>query len=166
MAAIPIQATSRPGYGGRDLGTSPLPSISSGHGEPLPRPFGPPSRGFHPSSESLSPAATSDPMAIHRGFEMNDAPPPLPPPRLVPIRGPVDPKIQNIESMRRPDEYPGIETDSLGHSFRRPDLSFRVDAPDDGYHSFESNRSAVCPVYFLPGLLPTSSPGRGDGVVG
>ncbi|KAL2270633.1 hypothetical protein VTJ83DRAFT_4 [Remersonia thermophila] len=142
MAAIPIQASSRGGYGGRDLNASPLPSISSGHGDPLPRPFGILSRGYH--ADNLSPSAASTPLPI-RNSDMNDVPPPLPPPRLVPIKGPVDPNVQNSERFRRPDDCSGIETDSLGHSFRRPELSFRVGAPDDGYHSFESTRLSSFP---------------------
>ncbi|KAL1835990.1 hypothetical protein VTJ49DRAFT_5738 [Mycothermus thermophilus] len=142
MAAVPIQAPSRAGPAGRDLNTSPLPSISSGRGEPLPRPFDAPGRGFH--ADNLSPSAASTPVAI-RGSEMNDVPPALPPPRLVPIKGPVDPKIQNIERFRRTDDYGSIETDSFGHSFRRPESWFRVGAPDDGYHSFESVRLSGFP---------------------
>lgn len=77
-------------------------------------------------------------MAI-RGTDYVDAPPPLPPPRLVPINGPVDPKLQFKESMRR-DDYGSPGADSFGHSFKRRDLSFRSDISDDGYHSFESFR--------------------------
>ena len=119
------------------MSTSPLPSISTGRGETLSRPFGPPSRGI-PFSNNLSPSAASNPMAI-RGVDYSDVPPPLPPPRLVPINGPVDPNLQFKESMRR-DDYGSPDTDSLGHSFRRRDLSFRSDVSDDGYHSLDSFR--------------------------
>ncbi|KAK3293790.1 uncharacterized protein B0H64DRAFT_417938 [Chaetomium fimeti] len=85
-------------------------------------------------------------MAI-RGTDYIDAPPPLPPPRLVPISGPVDPKLQFKESMRR-DEYGSPGADSFGHSFKRRDLSFRSDISDDGYHSFESFRSSGFPSPF------------------
>jgi hypothetical protein len=138
MAAIPIQAPSR-GYGGRDMSTSPgpLPSISTSRGETLSRPFGPPGRAV-PFADNLSPSAASNPMAI-RGTDYINAPPPLPPPRLVPISGPVDPNLQFKESMRR-DDYGSPGADSFGHSFKRRDLSFRSDISDDGYHSFESFR--------------------------
>lgn len=137
MVAMPIQAPSRGGYGGRDASASPgpLPPISTGHGETLPRPFGPPNRNI-PFSSNLSPSAASAPMKI-RGMEQDNVPPPLPPPRLVPIDGPVDPKLHLKESMRR-DGYGTPETDSLGHSFRRPDPSFKSDFSDDGYHSLDS----------------------------
>lgn len=78
-------------------------------------------------------------MAIRGVDMMSDVPPPLPPPRLVPINGPLDPKVQFKESMRR-DDYGGPDTDSFGHSFRRRDLPFRSDGSDDGYHSFDSFR--------------------------
>jgi hypothetical protein len=136
MAAIPIQASSR-GYGGRDASTSALPPISAGRGDELSRGFGPLSRAI-PFSDNLSPSAASNPMAI-RGVDHSDVPPPLPPPRLVPINGPVDPTLQFKESMRR-DEYGSPETDSFGHSFKRRDMSFRSDFSDDGYHSLESLR--------------------------
>ncbi|KAJ4288884.1 hypothetical protein N0V88_007217 [Collariella sp. IMI 366227] len=77
-------------------------------------------------------------MAI-RGADYNDVPPPLPPPRMVPINGPTDPNLQFKESMRR-DDYGSPESDSLGHSFKRRDMSFRSDFSDDGYHSFDSMR--------------------------
>ncbi|KAL2158718.1 hypothetical protein VTH06DRAFT_4200 [Thermothelomyces fergusii] len=143
MAAMPIQAPSRGGYGGRDASTSPgpLPPISTGHGETLPRPFGPPSRTI-PFPSNLSPSAASAPIQI-RGMERNDVPPPLPPPRLVPIDGPVDPNLYLKESMRR-HEYGSSETDSLGHSFRRPNLSFKSDISDDGYHSLDSLSTRSC----------------------
>jgi hypothetical protein len=76
-------------------------------------------------------------MAI-RGVDHSDVPPPLPPPRLVPINGPVDPCLQFKESRRR-DEYGSPDTDSFGHSFRRRDMC-RSDVSDDGYHSFDSFR--------------------------
>jgi hypothetical protein len=83
-------------------------------------------------------------MAI-RGMEPSDVPPPLPPPRLVPINGPVDPALHFKESMRR-DDYARPDADSFGHSFtRRRDPSFKSDFSDDGYHSFESFR-------FVPSL--------------
>ncbi|SPQ24160.1 d27f8188-e170-4d83-abac-0e64e167a48d [Thermothielavioides terrestris] len=77
-------------------------------------------------------------MAI-RGMDHDDVPPPLPPPRLVPINGPVDPMLHYKESMRR-DEYGSPDSDSFGHSFKRRDLSFRSDVSDDGYHSLDSIR--------------------------
>ncbi|KAL2148644.1 hypothetical protein VTH82DRAFT_2198 [Thermothelomyces myriococcoides] len=143
MVAMPIQAPSRGGYGGRDASASPgpLPPISTGHGETLPRPFGPPNRNI-PFSSNLSPSAASAPMKI-RGMEQDNVPPPLPPPRLVPIDGPVDPKLHLKESMRR-DGYGTPETDSLGHSFRRPDPSFKSDFSDDGYHSLDSLSTRSC----------------------
>ncbi len=150
MAAIPIQAPSR-GYGGRDMGAnSPLPSISTGRGEALSRPFGPLGRVV-PFDDDLSPSAASNPMAIRGGVDHSDVPPPLPPPRLVPINGPVDPSVQFKESMRR-DDYGSPDADSFGHSFmKRRDMSFRSDFSDDGYHSFDSFR-------FVP--LPPPSPPR------
>ncbi|KAL2131516.1 hypothetical protein VTI74DRAFT_4937 [Chaetomium olivicolor] len=143
MAAIPIQAPSR--YGPRDLSTSPLPSISTARDGTFSRPFGPPSRTI-PFSDNLSPSAAANPMAI-RGADHSDVPPPLPPPRLVPVNGPVDPTLQFKESMRR-DEYANPDSDSFGHSFKRRDLSFRGDFSDDGYHSFDSVRSAGIPTPF------------------
>ncbi|KAK4151728.1 hypothetical protein C8A00DRAFT_45129 [Chaetomidium leptoderma] len=87
-------------------------------------------------------------MAI-RGVDLNDAPPPLPPPRLVPISGPVDPNLHFRESMRREKYAAGSpDTDSLGHSFKRRDLSFRSDLSDDGYHSLDSVRSSGFPSPF------------------
>ncbi len=144
MAAIPIQAPSR-GYGGRDMGpASPLPSISTGRGEALSRPFGPLGRVVS-FSDDFSPSAASNPMVIRGGVDHSDVPPPLPPPRLVPINGPVDPSVQFKESMRR-DDYGSPDADSFGHSFtKRRDLSFRSDFSDDGYHSFDSFRFVPSP---------------------
>ncbi|KAK4139584.1 uncharacterized protein C8A04DRAFT_40594 [Dichotomopilus funicola] len=87
-------------------------------------------------------------MAI-RGVDQSNVPPPLPPPRLVPVNGPVDPKaqFQFRDSMRR-DEYGSSDADSFGHSFRRREPSFRSDISDDGYHSFDSIRSAGFPSPF------------------
>ncbi|KAH6855537.1 hypothetical protein B0I37DRAFT_58007 [Chaetomium sp. MPI-CAGE-AT-0009] len=161
MAAIPIQAPSR-GYGGRDMSTSPgpLPSISTGRGETLSRPFGPPGRAV-PFADNLSPSAASNPMAI-RGADYIDAPPPLPPPRLVPISGPVDPNLQFKESMRR-EEYGSTGADSFGHSFKRRDLAFRSDISDDGYHSFESFRSSGFPSPFGHHTMKSYRP-NGDSI--
>ena len=145
MAAIPIQAPSR-GYGGRDMGTaSPLPSISTSRGDGLSRPFGPPLGRVVPFSDNLSPSAASNPMVIRGGVDHSDVPPPLPPPRLVPINGPVDPSVQFRESMRR-DDFGSPDADSFGHSFmKRRDLPSRSDFSDDGYHSFDSFRFVVPP---------------------
>lgn len=89
-------------------------------------------------------------MAI-RGMDFSDVPPPLPPPRLVPINGPVDPSLQIKERMRR-DEHGSPDTDSLGLSFKRRDLSLRSDVSDDGYHSLESFRFVFVWVV-RPGLV-------------
>lgn len=142
MVAIPVQAPSR--YGPRESSTSPLPSISSACDEGLSRPFGPSSRAV-PFSDSLSPSAASNPMAI-RGAEQNDVPPPLPPPRIVPINGPVDPNLQFKESLRR-EEHGSPDRDSFGLSFRRHDfpLNWKTDFSDDGYHSFDSMRLVPAP---------------------
>lgn len=141
MAAIPIQTSSR--YGGRDLSTSPLPSISTGRDEPFSRPFGSLATRGIPFSDNLSPSAASNPMAI-RGVDLSDVPPPLPPPRLVPISGPVDPSLQIKENMRRREDYGSPESDSFGLSFTRRDMSsFRSDISDDGYHSLDSFRFVV-----------------------
>ncbi|KAL2190576.1 hypothetical protein L209DRAFT_677752 [Thermothelomyces heterothallicus CBS 203.75] len=92
----------------------------------------------------------------------DDVPPPLPPPRLVPIDGPLDPKLQWKESMRR-DNYGSPDTDSLGHSFRRPGLSFRSDVSDDGYHSLDSLRSCGLPSPFGHHTLQSYRP-NGDAI--
>ncbi|KAL2022183.1 hypothetical protein VTK56DRAFT_6012 [Thermocarpiscus australiensis] len=143
MTAIPIQAPSR--YRAMDSSTSPLPPISS-RNETLARPFASSNHAI-PLSDRLSPSAASNPMAI-RGAEVDDVPPPLPPPRLVPIDGPVDPTLQFKESMRR-DAYGSPDSDSFGLSFTRRDLrQFRSDSSDDGYHSFDSFRAPDLPSPF------------------
>lgn len=135
MAAIPIQAPSR--YGARDLNINSLPPVPIARGDGFSRPFSPLGRPI-PLSDNLSPSAASNPMAI-RGMDHTDVPPPLPPPRLVPVNGPVDPMLHYRESMRR-DDYGSPDSDSFGHSFKRRDLSFRSDVSDDGYHSLDSLR--------------------------
>jgi hypothetical protein len=78
-------------------------------------------------------------MAI-RGVDLQDVPPPLPPPRLVPINGPVDKSLQTKENMRGQEDYSSAYSDSLGMSFSRRDRTFKSDFPDEAYHSFESFR--------------------------
>lgn len=80
-----------------------------------------------------------------RGADQNDVPPPLPPPRLVPVDGPVDPTLQAKEKMRWEEEYGSRHSDSFGLSFTRRGLSFRSDVSDDGYHSLDSFRSVPRP---------------------
>lgn len=138
MAAIPIQAPSR--YGPRDFDNGPLPSMSRRE-EAFPRqPFGASNRhNPFPSRDILSPAAASIPMPI-RGSDNYEAPPPLPPPRLVPIAGPIDPAVQRKEYMQRHDEYSSSEaSDSFGLDFKRRDISFKSNFPDEGYQSMESS---------------------------
>lgn len=135
MAAIP---SSESRYGGRAGSPGPpLPPISVMSDEhPGTRPF--PSLNRPSCSESLSPSASSIPMAI-RGAVQHEVPPPLPPPRYVPPDCPVCPSLQGKERMRR-EEYGASDTDSFGLSFRRPDFSLRNEPPDDGYHSLDSTR--------------------------
>lgn len=137
MAAIPIQAPSR--HGPRDtMNSGPLPSLSGRDGGFPPGPFAPMSHRI-PFNDNLSPSAASNPMAI-RNRDTDFAPPPLPPPRLVPINGPIDPKEhQKWEGMRKRDtNYDGSVDSGLGmspHDFRRRDSDY-----DETYHSYGSNR--------------------------
>jgi len=128
--AIPIHA--QPRYGGRDFDNTQLPSISTRE-DGFGRAFGMPSR--IPFNDNLSPAAASNPMAI-RGVEQSRAPPPLPPPPLVPISGPVDKSLQRFGERRR-EPYSPL-SDSLGMEFERRD-SFKS-FPDEGYQSIDSFR--------------------------
>ena len=114
----------------------PLPPISSRDGG-FGKPFG--GRG-HAFNDSLSPAAASNPMAI-RGSHDSYVPPPLPPPTLVPIDGPVDPNIQYKERRRHGDRG-SPSGDSLGLSFERRELPFKRgrEFPDEGYQSIDSLR--------------------------
>lgn len=116
--------------------------------------------GFHrrpfdsnriPFSDHLSPSAASGPMAI-RGAHDDFAPPPLPPPRLVPHSGPKDPEVLRKEFLReqriRHDEY-GSPDSGLGmsHSFHKRTLR-GGDFHDEAYQSFNSVRSSGFPSAF------------------
>ncbi|KAL2257999.1 hypothetical protein VTK26DRAFT_8858 [Humicola hyalothermophila] len=162
MAAIPIQTSSR--YGGRNMNSDLLPSISAGREEHFSRRFGSSVTRGIPHSDNLSPSAASNPMAI-RGADLSDVPPPLPPPRLVPINGPVDPTLQIKENMRRQEEYGSPDRDSFGLSFPRRDLSsFRSDVSDDGYHSLESFRSSGLPSPFRHLATKSLQPNPADSI--
>ncbi|KAK4652523.1 hypothetical protein QC762_502410 [Podospora pseudocomata] len=145
MAAIPIQAPSSR-HGPRDtMNSGPLPSLSGRDGGFPPGPFAPMSHRI-PFNDNLSPSAASNPMAI-RNRDTDFAPPPLPPPRLVPINGPIDPKEhQKWEGMRKRDtNYDGSVDSGLGmspHDFRRRDSDY-----DETYHSYGSNRSTTLPSF-------------------
>lgn len=79
-------------------------------------------------------------MAI-RGADMGYVPPPLPPPRLVPIGNqPTDPALQFKERHR---DYSSPLSDSFGMSFERREPSFKRDFPDEGYQSIDSFRCAL-----------------------
>ncbi|KAM7187682.1 zinc finger and BTB domain containing protein [Rhypophila sp. PSN 637] len=146
MAAIPIQAPSR--YGPRDFDNGPLPSISRREESFSRQPFGASSRHM-PFPGTLSPAAASNPMSIRGSDNYCDAPPPLPPPRLVPIAGPIDPAVQRNEYMQRHDDYSSSEaSDSFGLDFKRRDLSFKSNFPDEGYQSMESSYRPSVPSPF------------------
>ena len=102
--------------------------------------------------DSLSPSAASIPMAI-RNQEHSYVPPPLPPPPLVPIDGPIDPKIQ-FHDRRRYGDHGSPLGDSFGLSYERHEVPFRGDyIGDEGYQSVESRRfvvsacMAMCGVY-------------------
>lgn len=90
-----------------------------------------PSRSFHdahrsPFSSSFSPAiASSIPMSIPNTSEEFRAPPPLPPPRVVPVNGPMS---IAAEEYRRRELEPVEEL---------PNYKTRQDR-DEGYHSMES----------------------------
>src|SRR4051812_8592646 len=66
--------------------------------------------------------------------------PPLPPPRLVPIDGPVDPNIVEFKERRRHGNHNSSPGNSLGLSFERRDLSFKREREfsDEGYQSIDS----------------------------
>lgn len=118
----------------------PLPPISSRDGG-FGKHFG--GRGGLAFNDSLSPSAASNPMAI-RGSYDSYVPPPLPPPTLVPIDGPVDPNIQFKERRRHGDHNSPLG-DSLGLSFERRELPFKRERefPDEGYQSIDSLRFVV-----------------------
>lgn len=118
----------------------PLPPISSRDGG-FGKHFG--GRGGLAFNDSLSPAAASNPMAI-RGSYDSYVPPPLPPPTLVPIDGPVDPNIQ-FKERRRHGDHSSPLGDSLGLSFERRELPFKRERefPDEGYQSIDSLRFVV-----------------------
>ncbi|KAK3935376.1 zinc finger and BTB domain-protein 48 [Diplogelasinospora grovesii] len=155
--AIPIHAQSP--YGARDFDRDPLPSISS-HNDSFPRPFRPSSHSI-PFGDRLSPSTASNPMAI-RGADNSFVPPPLPPPRFVPIDGPVDPNLQ-LKEYRRRDDYGSVGSDSFGHSFRRPDVPFKHDFHDEGYQSIDSFRSPDFPSAFGAQTMKTFRP-SGDSI--
>jgi len=141
MEAIPIQAPSR--YGPRAFENNTLPSISRHDGSfPRPLPFGASNRHI-PFPDAISPSSASNPMAIRGSDNYCDAPPPLPPPRLVPISDRTDPALQK-EYMNRRDEYSPSETsDSFGLTFKRRDISFKSRFPDEGYQSIDSSYRSV-----------------------
>ncbi|CAJ2511693.1 Uu.00g073180.m01.CDS01 [Anthostomella pinea] len=114
-----------------------------------------------PSSSSLSPALASIPMSIpnNRHLAEDDAPPPLPPPRYVPIMG--------FPGPPRHDRIPSI--DSSG-SWDSPKRDAEVDRPrfgnqeneqraarpnhrDEGYHSLNSTISSLGSQDSLPKKL-------------
>lgn len=131
----------------------PLPPISSRDGG-FGKHFG--GRGGLAFNDSLSPAAASNPMAI-RGSYDSYVPPPLPPPTLVPIDGPVDPNIQ-FKERRRHGDHSSPLGDSLGLSFERRELPFKRERefPDEGYQSIDSLRFVV----WLGNVLGASSTDR------
>jgi len=141
--AVPMQ-TQQPRYtsAARDFEDGPLPSISSReHGfrdQFSSRPYG------IPLNDKISPSTASNPMAIH-GSEGNgiNAPPPLPPPRLVPIDGAVDPNVQHYRDSEfmRNDGPNSLESESF--KFERRALPNKRESPhDEGYQSFDSVRSS------------------------
>lgn len=102
------------------------------------RPFESASRSntFH---DALSPASASRPMSIQSRQSHIDAPPPLPPPRYVPIAGPIDPQYQFKDQYSRDRNVDSPSGDSFDMSFgRRPFSSSRHD--DEGYQSLDSSR--------------------------
>ncbi len=93
--------------------------------------------GFH---SHLSPSSASRPMSIQNRQSHIDAPPPLPPPRLVPISGPVDPAYHQFKDQYSRERHMDSPSgDSFGLSFgRHPFSSSRYDY--EGYQSFDSKR--------------------------
>ncbi|EGO55819.1 hypothetical protein NEUTE1DRAFT_124168 [Neurospora tetrasperma FGSC 2508] len=140
--AVPMQTHPRYTSAARDFDDGPLPSISSRDGgfreHFASRPFG------IPLNDNLSPSTASTPMAIH-GSEGNgiNAPPPLPPPRLAPVDGPVDPNVQHYRDSEfmRNDGPNSLESESF--KFERRALPNKHENPhDEGYQSFDSVRSS------------------------
>ncbi|KAK3486760.1 uncharacterized protein B0T23DRAFT_324982 [Neurospora hispaniola] len=140
--AVPMQTQPRYTSAARDFDDGPLPSISSRDGgfreHFASRPFG------IPLNDNLSPSTASTPMAIH-GSEGNgiNAPPPLPPPRLAPVDGPVDPNVQHYRDSEfmRNDGPNSLESESF--KFERRALPSKHENPhDEGYQSFDSVRSS------------------------
>lgn len=138
--AVPMQTQPRYTSTARDFDDGPLPSISSRDGGFRDhfgsRPFG------IPLNDSLSPSNASHPMAIH-GSDGNgiNAPPPLPPPRLAPVEGPVDPNVQHYRDSEfmRNDGPNSLESESF--KFERRALPNKRESPhDEGYQSYDSVR--------------------------
>ena len=115
------------------------------------RPFESASRST-PFHDGLSPASASRPMSIQSRQSHIDAPPPLPPPRYVPIAGPIDPQYQFKDQYSRERNVDSPSGDSFDMSFgRRPFSSSRHD--DEGYQSLDSSRYVhQLPRHFLLGL--------------
>lgn len=89
-------------------------------------------------------------MAIH-GSEGNgiNAPPPLPPPRLAPVDGPVDLNVQHYRDSEfmRNDGPNSLESESF--KFERRALPNKHENPhDEGYQSFDSVR--YCDSFAFP----------------
>lgn len=155
MNAIPIQASSR--YGGRDSTASRLPPISTSRHDDLPGPFAPSSSSI-PPADALSTSGGPNPMAIPGADKkMDNVPPPLPPPPLVPIDGPVDPNLYA--------RYGNRDRDALAFGLPRGDLPARdagIDASQDV--GSPSDRRCVYPadrhLWHIGYLELTLSPAR------
>ena len=81
-------------------------------------------------------------MTIHgsEGSRLN-VPPPLPPPRLAPVEGAVDPSLQHYRDPEfvRNDGPNSLESESF--KFERQALPNKRESPhDEGYQSFDSVR--------------------------
>ena len=148
--AMPIQAAPRHVARPFDGDNGHLPPISA---EPdFSRHYGPPiAMNRLPFRDTIaSPSAISAPMAIRGADCQTFVPPPLPPPRLVPVDGPVDPTLQikERERERRIRERYGSfgSTDSFGASIdlaRRDPYNNRAPL-DEGYHSMDVSRFVSC----------------------
>jgi hypothetical protein len=120
----------------RDFGT--LPSIS--HDDGFHGHF-----GFSRNNSidtGFSPSNASHPMSIQNSdSHMRDVPPPLPPPRLAPVAGPIDPNLEHFKENPMYRDFDSSPSDPFDHmSHRRRDPMFRSEI-DEGYQSIDAARS-------------------------
>lgn len=92
----------------------------------------------NPFEDNLCPSTASRPVSIRGADNGINVPPPLPPPRLIPMDGPTDSTLQLKQYAPRRD-FEGPSSDPFDHlSFKRRGSSLRHDIPDEGYQSFDT----------------------------